>query len=137
MFRIVITEKWEIRIALLLPWHSAWRQWLYASLLKFTYICLHVWASHMVLVVKKLPANAGDAGDMNSIAGWERCPGGGNGKPLQYSFLENPLDRGGCQATFHGVSKSRTWLSDLACMHAFIYLFDNGTVLRIYIILLL
>ena len=59
-------------------------------------------------VVKKLPANAGDAGDMNSIAGWERSPGGGNGKPLQYSFLENPLDRGGCQATVHGVSKSRT-----------------------------
>ena len=46
----------------------------------------------MALVVKKLPANAGDTGDVSSIPGWERSPGGGCGNPLQYSCLENPMD---------------------------------------------
>ena len=62
-------------------------------------------------VVKNLPANAGDLG---SIPGWGRCPGGGNGNPLQYSCLENPVDTGAWWATVHGVSKSQTrlkWLS--------------------------
>ena len=44
-------------------------------------------------VVKNLPANAGDARDMGSIPGSGRCPGVGNGNPLQYSCLENPMDR--------------------------------------------
>ena len=57
------------------------------------------------LVVKNPPANAGDVG---SIPGSERPPGGGNGNPLQYSYLENPMDRGACQATIHGVAKSWT-----------------------------
>ena len=46
----------------------------------------------MALVVKKLPANAGDPGDVSLIPGWERSPGGGCGNPLQYSCLENPMD---------------------------------------------
>ena len=46
------------------------------------------------LVVKNLPANSGDVGDMGSISGLERSPGEGNGNPLQYSFLDNPMDRG-------------------------------------------
>ena len=41
-----------------------------------------------------------------------RFPGEGNGDPLQYSFLENPMDRGSCKATVHGVAKSQTQLSD-------------------------
>ena len=45
-------------------------------------------------VVKNVPANARDAGDMNSIPGSGRSPGVGNGNPLQYSCLENPTDRG-------------------------------------------
>ena len=45
-----------------------------------------------------------------TIPGWRRSLGGGNGNPLQYSFLENPLDRGAC--TVHGVAKSQTQLSD-------------------------
>ena len=53
-------------------------------------------------VVKNLPANAGDAG---SIPGLARSPGGGNGNPLQYSCLENPMDRGAWWATVHGVTK--------------------------------
>ena len=59
--------------------------------------------------VKNRPANSRDAG---LISGLERYPGGGNSNPLQYSCLENPMDRGAWQATVHGVAKSRTRLSD-------------------------
>ena len=55
-------------------------------------------------MVKILPANAGDTG---SIPGSERSSGG-NGNPLQYSCLENPIDRGTWRATVHGVTKSQT-----------------------------
>ena len=54
-------------------------------------------------VVKNPPASAGDAGIMGSIPGSERSPGGGSSNPLQYSYLENPMDRGAWQATVHGV----------------------------------
>ena len=60
-------------------------------------------------VAKNLPANAGDVGP-NPGSG--RSPGEGNGNPLQYSCLENPMDRGAWQATVHGVTKSRTQLND-------------------------
>ena len=59
-------------------------------------------------MVKNLPANAGDTGDVDSISGPERSPGGGNGNPLWYSCLENPIDKGSWQATVHGVTKSWT-----------------------------
>ena len=49
-----------------------------------------------------------NARDTGSIPGWGRSPGGGNGNPLQYSCLENPMDRGAWQATVHGVEKSGT-----------------------------
>ena len=51
-------------------------------------------ASQLELVVKNLPANAGDIRDLGSISGWGRSPGGGHGNLLQYSCLENPMDRG-------------------------------------------
>jgi len=57
-------------------------------------------------VVKNLPANAGDLRDMDSIPGWGRFPGGGHGNSLQYSCLQNPMDRGAWQATVHRVAKS-------------------------------
>ena len=60
-------------------------------------------------VVKNLPANAGDA---ISISGLGRCPGGGHGNPLQYSCLENLMDRGAWWATVHRVTKSQTQLRD-------------------------
>ena len=63
-------------------------------------------------MVESLPANAGDLRDAGLIAGLGRSPGEGHGNPLQYSCLENPMDRGACQATFHGVVKSWTRLSD-------------------------
>ena len=56
-------------------------------------------ASQVVLVVKNLPANAGEVGDVGLIPGSGRSPGGGHGKPLQYSCLENPMDRGAWWAT--------------------------------------
>ena len=62
-------------------------------------------------VVKNPPSNAGDARDTGSIHGLGRSPGVGNDNPLQYSYLEDPIDRGVWQATVHGVSKSRTRLS--------------------------
>ena len=62
--------------------------------------------------VKNPPANAGDTGDVSSIPGSGRSPGGGNGKPLQHSCLGNPMDRGAWQATVRGVAKSQTQLSN-------------------------
>ena len=52
------------------------------------------------------PANAGDTRDAGLIPGSGRSPGGGNGNPLQYSYLENPTDRGAWKATVYGVAKS-------------------------------
>ena len=71
--------------------------------------------SQVVIVVKNPPANAGDKRDEDSIPGSGRSPRGGNGNPFQYSYLENPMDRGAWQLTVHGVAKSRTRLSNKAC----------------------
>ena len=57
----------------------------------------------MVLVIKNLPAYAGDIRDLGSVTGWGRSPGGGNGNPLQYSCLENPMDGGAWWAAVHRV----------------------------------
>ena len=53
-----------------------------------------VWASQVLLAIKNPPANAGDLRDVGLIPGSGRSPGGGNGNPVQYSCLENPMDRG-------------------------------------------
>ncbi|XP_060249370.1 calaxin isoform X1 [Ovis aries] len=76
-------------------------------LLKFT--------SQVALVVKNLPASAGHIRDMGSIPGWGRSTGEENGNPLQYSCLQNPMDRGAWRAIVHRAAKSQTQLSDLAC----------------------
>ena len=70
-------------------------------------------ASQVGRVVKRPPANAGDLRDAGLIPGLGKTPGGGHGNPLQYSCLENPMDRGACQAIIHRVSDSRTWLKRL------------------------
>ena len=67
----------------------------------------------MAQLVKNPPASAGDAG---SIPGSGRYPGGGHDNPLQYSCLENPMDRGAWWATVHGVTKNQTRLSRQAHM---------------------
>ena len=74
-------------------------------------------------VVKNLPAHAGDAAGVGSISGSGRSPGVGNGHALQYPFspqlqyscLENSIDRGAWRATVYGVTKSRTQLNTHAC----------------------
>ena len=66
----------------------------------------------MGLVVKSLPDNAGDVRDTGLIPRLGRCPGGGHGNPLQYSCLENPMDRGAWWATVDRAAKSQTQLSD-------------------------
>ena len=60
-------------------------------------------------MIKNPPANAGDR-DTGLIPGLERSPGEGNGNPLQYSCLENPMERGNWRATVHGVEQSWTQL---------------------------
>ena len=57
-------------------------------------------------MVKNLPANAGDVREASSIPGLGRSPREGNGNPLQYSYLQNPMDRGAWQAMVHRVAES-------------------------------
>ena len=78
--------------------------------IRFISIYLFNRASQVTLVVKNLPANVRDTRDVGLIPGSGRSPGEGNGNPLQYSCLENPLDRGAWQAIVHGVAKSWTRL---------------------------
>ena len=59
-------------------------------------------------VLKNMPVNTRDVGDVGLVPGWGRSPGGGNGNPLQYICLENPTGRGAWWATVHRVTKSQT-----------------------------
>ena len=68
------------------------------------------WVSQVALAVKNLLANAGDLRGAGLLPGLRRSPGGGHGSPLQYSCLENLMDRGAWRATVHRVAKSWTWL---------------------------
>ena len=62
---------------------------------------LKYWVSQVVLVVKNLPANAGDVRHTSLIPGWGRSPGGGHGNALQYCCLESPMDREAWQVAIH------------------------------------
>ena len=66
----------------------------------------------MALVIKNLPVNAGDIRDTGLIHGLGKSPGVGSGNPLQYSCLENPMDRGAWKPAVHGVAEGQTQLSD-------------------------
>ena len=73
-------------------------------------VCLSTefsWGFPGVLVAKNPPANAKEVRDTRSVPGSGRSPGGGHGSPLQYSYLENPMDRGAWQTTVHEVTKSQ------------------------------
>ena len=102
------------------PWgschwnHPARLHVFYSDLRSVSWLCLGlcVWANFPGgSVVKNLPANAEDTRNVDSISGWERSPGGGHGKPLQYSCLENPMDRGTWKALSPRGPKELTWLS--------------------------
>ena len=68
----------------------------------------------MTPVIKTPPSKAGDIRDMGSILGSGRSLGGGHGNPLQYSCLENPMDRGVWWATVHRIAQSQTGLKQLS-----------------------
>ena len=69
----------------------------------------------------EVKVSACNAGDLGSIPGSGRSPGEGNGNPVQYSCLENPMDRGAWWATVHGVAKSQTRLSDFTFTFTSLY----------------
>ena len=81
-------------------------------------------------VVKNPPAKVGDAGDVGSIHGSGRSPGGGHSNPLQYSHLENSMDREAWLATVHGVSKGRKQLSARTYTHTHTHTQSGSTVCK-------
>ena len=93
--------------------------YIYIQNLIFYCRLLDIWASQVALVVKNPPANAGDIRDSSLIPGSGRSPGEGNGNPLQYSCLENSMNRGAWWATVHRVTQSQTWPKHLS-MHTHI-----------------
>ena len=91
----------------------------------------YIGASQVALVVKNPSANVRDAGearDVGSIPGLGRSPGEANGNPLQYSCLENPMDRGTWWAIIHGVSKSLS-----VCVHTHIHIHRHKIRKNVYI----
>ena len=95
--------------------YSIWSAtiWGYLYFQIIHYYTIH-WASQVALVIKNPPANAGNMRDVGSIPGLGRSSGGGHSNPLQYSCLENPMDREAWKAVVHRVTKSWTqlkWLS--------------------------
>ena len=89
---------------------------LYGRLSKLFSCCCKLLGFPVVLVVKNLPANAGDLRDVGSISGLGRSPAGGHGSPFHYSCLEIPMDWKTWWATVHGVAKCQTWVKQLG-MH--------------------
>ena len=92
-------------------------------------------------VIKNPAVNTWDSGDTGSIPGSGRSPGWRNGNPLQYSSLENPMDREGCWSTIHGIETSQTGLSDWPSTHgSFIFnflrnhcsIFYSGCIIQSY-----
>ena len=78
----------------------------------------------------EVKASASNVGDLGSIPGSGRSPAEGNGNPLQYSCLENPMDRGAWWATVHWIAKSRTRLSDFTFTFTNSHLGEIGSMAR-------
>ena len=104
------------------------------TVLLFKILCMANKLLHFNWIPLGFPGGSDDkesacnTGDLGLIPGWRKCPGEGNGKPLQYSCLENPLDKGVWWATVHRVTKSQTRLRDehfhfhLGCVSQFLLL---------------
>ena len=88
--------------------------WVYMCVCVCVCVCVYVYEFPWWLSGKEPAYNARDTGDVGSIPGSGRSPGGGHGNPLQYSCLEDPMCRGAWRATVHGVAKSQTWLKWLS-----------------------
>ena len=88
--------------------------------------------SQVALVLKNLPANAGDVRDVVWIPGLGGSPGGGNGTPIQYSCLGDPMDRWAWWATVHRVTKSWTRLSNFTSHHFYMWTYKSHIIWRIY-----
>ena len=114
-----------------------WLYWLFILCLYVSKIYLHSCVcvcvqihKYIVYIHTGLPGgsygkvSACNGGDPVSIPGLERSPGGGNGTPLQYSCLENPMDREAWWATVHGVAKNWTRLSDVT-FYTYVYFLQN------------
>ena len=104
------------------PWSGNYNPTCHVALPK-KYKSMKIVSVHLALVVKNLSANAGDIRDENSILGSGRSPGEGHSNPLQYSCMENPMNRGAWWATVHRVAQSWAqlkWLTTHAyvCMEA-------------------
>ena len=100
----------------------------YSTDTDWIYDCTYTQSSQVALVVKNPPAHAEDIKDIDLTPGSGRFLGGGNGNPLQYSCLENPMDRGPWWAIVYRVTKSQTGLNRLgtqACTHTYIL---TGTI---------
>ena len=105
--------------------------WFLGFFSRFTLLCLAF--PHSFLWLSNIPyglpggsdskESVCNAGDLGSIPGLGRYPREGNNYPLQYSGLENSMDRGVWQATVHGVAKSQTWLSDFSLSQYSIYMY--------------
>ena len=91
---------------------------------------LVLWVSQVVQVVKNPPANAGDLRDSGSTPGSGRSPGGGHRNPLQYSCLENPMDRGAWRATVHSVAQNQTRLKRLSTAQQWSSILAAGQLAR-------
>ena len=94
--------------------------------------------SQVALVLKNLPANAGDARDVSLISGLGSSPGGGHGNPLQNSCLENPMDRGAWWVSVHGVAKSwtgldKTEVTEQHIMHKGLIIFHSSLLILIVV----
>ena len=81
-------------------------------------------------MVKNLPVSAGAMGDEGSIPGSGRSPGAGNGKPLQYSCLESPMDREAWWATVHRIKESDT-TEQLSTCEALLYVYMQEIILEL------
>ena len=76
-------------------------------------------------------ASAKNAGDPSSTSGSRRCPGEGNGNPLLYPCLENPMDRGAWRATVHGIAKSWIWQSNYTHTHTHTHTHTQGICVQL------
>ena len=100
-------------------------KYLYINVYIFIYKCIYIHTYTGFPGGSEVKSSTCNAGDLGSIPGSGRSPGEGNGNPLQYSCLENPMDRGAWWATVHGVAKSQTRLSDFPFTFTFTHIYSG------------